>query len=431
MVHVSAATPIQPSERIVTLDIIRGFALLGILVMNLQSFSGADEPVAVWDRAADAVVALFFSGKFNSLFSLLFAVGFTIQLGRLRQRAPESAVAIYLRRLAILLAFGLLHAVLLWDGDVLHMYAILGVVLLVVGNWPDRAIYGLIGAALLYPGARSLALMMFASPAWTQGRVALQQAFRDAASLAHGSGTYWDVVAENLHSLQFLYTTSAGFDQSLLGGYVLFSVTMLIGLLAGRHQWIQRAADHPGVLRTVQWWALGIGVATGMVFLIASRFVQPFVPSFWFVLMRTTYGASRVALMIFYVATILRLARHDSRMRRLRPLAAAGRMPLTNYLLQSVLCTFIFDAWGLGYWGRAGALAQLVLAFAIFLLLQVPLSVWWFRHHAYGPMEYLWRLLTYGRKPRALGQPPSLPTDAVDRGSRSPRGREQETARAS
>jgi uncharacterized protein len=401
----SAATPIQPSERIVTLDVIRGFALLGILVMNLQSFSGAGDPATVWDRAADAFAALFFSGKFNSLFSLLFAIGFTIQLGRLKQRAPESAVAIYLRRLGILLAFGLLHAVLLWDGDVLHMYAVLGVVLLLVGNWPDRAIHALIGAGLLYPGLRSLALMLFASPAWTQSRVAIQQGLLDAASAAHGSGTYWDVVMQNLHSLQFSYTTSAGADATLLLGYVLFSVTMLIGLLAGRHRWIQRAADHPSVVRRVQWWALGTGVAAGVVFVIASRFVQPFVPSPWFVIMRTAYGVSRVALMIFYVATLLRLTRHDAWMRRLRPLAAAGRMPLTNYLFQSVLCTFIFDAWGLGYWGRAGALVQLALAFAIFLLLQVPLSVWWFRHHAYGPMEYLWRLLTYGRKPQALAQP--------------------------
>jgi uncharacterized protein len=397
-----AATPVQPSERIVALDIIRGFALLGILVMNLQSFSGADEPVTAWDRAADAFTALFFSGKFNSLFSLLFAIGFTIQLGRLRQRAPESAVAIYLRRLAILLAFGLLHAVLVWDGDVLHMYALLGVVLLLVGNWPDRAIYALIGAGLLYPGLRSLALMLFASPAWTQGRVAIQQALRDASSAAHASGTYWDVVGQNLHSLQFFYATSAGFDQMMLGGYVLFSVTMLIGLLAGRHRWIQRAADHPNVVRQVQWWALGTGIATGIVFVIASRFVQPFVPSPWFVLMRTAYGVSRVALMIFYVATILRLVRSPSWMRRLRPLAAAGRMPLTNYLMQSLICTFVFDAWGLGYWGRVGALAQLVLAFAIFPLIQVPFSVWWFRRFEYGPMEYVWRLLTYGRKPGVL-----------------------------
>ena len=88
------------------------------------------------------------------------------------------------------------------------------------------------------------------------------------------------------------------------------------------------------------------------------------------------------------------------------PLAAAGRMPLTNYLLQSVLCTAIFYGWGLGYWGRAGHAVQLGLAFAIFFGLQVPLSILWFRRFAYGPMEYLWRLATYGRPPAPLAQQP-------------------------
>jgi uncharacterized protein len=88
------------------------------------------------------------------------------------------------------------------------------------------------------------------------------------------------------------------------------------------------------------------------------------------------------------------------------PLAAAGRMPLTNYLLQSVLCTAIFYGWGLGLWGRTGAAQQLGLALAIFFALQVPLSILWFRRFAYGPMEYVWRVLSYGRRPQTpLAQP--------------------------
>jgi uncharacterized protein len=88
------------------------------------------------------------------------------------------------------------------------------------------------------------------------------------------------------------------------------------------------------------------------------------------------------------------------------PFAAAGRMPLTNYLLQSVLCTAIFYAWGLGLWRQMGEAAQLGLGFAIFFGFQVPLSIFWFRRFTYGPMEYLWRLLSYGRRPTtALAQP--------------------------
>jgi uncharacterized protein len=122
--------------------------------------------------------------------------------------------------------------------------------------------------------------------------------------------------------------------------------------------------------------------------------------------MQISYGVSRVALMIFYVATIVRLAQNPRWLPWLMPLAAAGRMPLTNYLLQSVLCTAIFYSWGLGLWRQMGEALQLGLALAIFFGFQVPLSIFWFRRFAYGPMEYLWRLLSYGRRPQApLAEP--------------------------
>jgi uncharacterized protein len=298
-----------------------------------------------------------------------------------------------------LFAIGIAHAVLVWDGDVLHMYALLGFALLFLRNVSDRAVVVLIAALLLVPGLRSLALLLLASPEWTANRVATQQAFVATAAAALGSGGYVDAVAQNLRSLQRAYLTAPGLDGTLLLGYLLFLVTMLIGLLAGRHRWIQRAPAHRALVRRVQWWALGVGIATGIVLAIADRFTEPFVPSAWFVVQRTAYAVSRVALMIFYVATIVRLAQNARWLPWLLPLAAAGRMPLTNYLMQSALCTAIFYGWGFGFWGRAGAALQLGLAFAIFFLVQAPLSVLWLRRFSYGPVEYLWRVLSYGRRP--------------------------------
>ena len=134
------AVPTTPTERIVTLDILRGFALLGILVVNMASFAGTwrEQPTTPWDSAALFVVEVLFAGKFNSLFSLLFAIGFTIQLERLEQRGRSDARLIYVRRLLVLFAIGIAHAVLIWDGDVLHMYALLGFVLLLMRNVSDR-----------------------------------------------------------------------------------------------------------------------------------------------------------------------------------------------------------------------------------------------------------------------------------------------------
>jgi len=124
-------------ERIATLDILRGFALLGILIMNMPGFGSSFFAEAdgshLWtgrvDQIAENVRDLLFSGKFNSMFSLLFGIGFTIQYARIEARDPDHATRIYLRRLAVLAALGLVHANLFWTGDVLHIYALLGLLL--------------------------------------------------------------------------------------------------------------------------------------------------------------------------------------------------------------------------------------------------------------------------------------------------------------
>ena len=107
--------------------------------------------------------------------------------------------------------------------------------------------------------------------------------------------------------------------------------------------------------------------------------------------------------MLFYVSTIVRAAHHPAWSRRLAPMAMAGRMPLTNYLMQTALCTTLFYGWGFGLWGKVGPAAGLALAVAIFFAIQVPWSVWWLKRHERGPLEALWARLTYGaRDTRAL-----------------------------
>jgi uncharacterized protein len=402
------AAPTLPTERIVTLDIMRGFALLGILVVNMAGFAGAtfdQQPTTLPDQAAAFIVNVLFSGKFNSLFSLLFAIGFTIQLERLEQRGGGDARSIYVRRLLVLFAIGIAHAVFLWNGDVLHYYALLGFVLMFLRNVSDRTIVVLVVALLLVPGLRSLALLLFSTPEVNATRLAFRQEFVAAAAAALGSGSYVDAVAHNLWSLRREYFSVWGLETTIQLGYATFLVTMLLGLLAGRHRWIQRAGENLVLLRRVQWWALGVGIGAGVVLAISNRFLEASVPSVWFIVYRTAYSVSRVALMAFYVATIVRLATHARWLRWMMPLAAAGRMPLTNYLLQSVLCTAIFYGWGLGFWGQVGAAGQLGLALAIFFVLQVPLSALWFRHFPYGPLEYLWRVASYGRRPAPVAQP--------------------------
>jgi uncharacterized protein len=101
--------------------------------------------------------------------------------------------------------------------------------------------------------------------------------------------------------------------------------------------------------------------------------------------------------MAFYVCTIIRAVCNASWRKRLTPIATAGRMPLTNYLMQTLIATFLFYGWGLGLWGKVGPALDIVIAVAIYFLIQIPLSYLWLSRFALGPMEYLWRVLTYGR----------------------------------
>jgi uncharacterized protein len=403
--------PTSPAERILTLDIIRGFALLGIFVMNVPYMSasfhaGADGAVlwpAWWDQAAERIRDVLFDGKFNSLFSFLFAIGFTIQLDRLEQRQPGSFRSIYVRRILLLFAFGLIHSCLIWAGDVLHVYALFGLALLLMRGCADRTIVGVMGMCLLFPGFVSALSLLTRSSEDVAHRVAIEQAREVSNNAAFGNGSFLDAALESTRETILFYT-----DPSTLlftfWFYVTIATTMMLGLLAGRHRWIQQADGNLPLVRRVQWWSLLVGVGSGVIVTIGNVILDPFVPSPLKILTSTCYSVARVSLMVFYVATIVRLAANGNWRRRLLPIAAAGRMPLTNYLMQSLIGTFIFYGWGLGLWGEVGYALQLVLAFAVFFLIQVPLSVWWFRHFSYGPMEYLWRLLTYLRRPESAPQ---------------------------
>ena len=401
------ATPVAPTERVAEMDIIRGFALLGIFIMNMPAFAmspfaGADGShlfPLLHDRIAEEARDVLFSGKFNSMFSFLFAVGFTIQLARLQAADPASARGIYLRRILILLALGLTHAFVFWFGDVLHIYAVLGLLLLLgLPRLSDRTLVALMVACLVIPTLGSIVLKFTLTPDYFRHQIAAMQAFEAADNLAFGHGSFADARRETTRITMFFYTDPMAL-WSYLKFYLEMSTTLLLGLLAGRHLWIQRAAQHLGWIRRAQWVALAVGLLAGLVVLAANLNYDPTRITALGIAGGLCYRICRLGLMIFYVTSIVRAAQLPAWRRRFAPIALAGRMPLTNYLLQTAMATFIFDAWGLGWWNRVGPLGQLLLAIALYGLIQLPLSSWWFARFRYGPLEYLWRAATYGRLP--------------------------------
>ena len=403
--------PITASERIVTLDIVRGFALLGIFIMNMPGFSTSFFAEAdgsrLWtdplNKNAEIVRDMLFSGKFNSMFSLLFGIGFTIQLSRLSARDAVGATQLYVRRLLTLMAIAVVHACVFWSGDVLHIYAVLGFGLLLLRNASDRWVIGLIIATLLWPPVSGTLRIVFMNPDVVARMVADAKVWEASNNLAYGSGSF--IAAAREHSREFVHFYDDLWRAwGAFGFWVQMTTTMLIGLLIGRGGWVHRIAELMPAIKRLQWWLLGVGIACSLIFGIVGEYTRAPGPSPLKILVGMAYVLSRLGLMLFYVLTIVRLAQDPNWQRRFSGMAATGRMPLTNYLMQSLMGTAIFYGWGLGYWGQVGPAAELLLAVAIFFVVQVPLSRWWLGRFSFGPMEYLWRMLTYGQ--RSVGARP-------------------------
>ena len=405
-VETSAAvlSPVSPQERNVTLDVLRGFALLGILTVNLPGAAssgyawpaGLDPFPAWWDKSAEWIVDTFFSGKFNSIFSFLFGLGFTIQMTRAAERGRDVA-PVYLRRLGILFALGVAHNLLVWNGDVLHIYAILGLLLLALRRVSDKTVFALIVLAVLLPGVRSAYSAITREP-WPIARESMLDRYTEETRI-YQSGTYTEQV-----NLRFRQTAEGyGFIRQLRG-YVMFyfslAITLLFGFYVGRRRIIQDLPLHAAWIKRVMLWCLAFGLAAAASSATLALLMEPTgrASALGF-LTGLLYTIQRPLLCLFYIAAIALLSLKSDRCRHLfAPLASVGRMPLTNYLMQSLIFTTLLYSWGFGLYGRLGPAACLALTAVIFAV-QVVYSRWWITHFAYGPLEWLWRGATYGRFP--------------------------------
>lgn len=398
--------PSRPVPRLLSLDFVRGVALLGILLLNIVSF-GMPEAAYFNPRAyggwhgADLVAwlinFLFFDGRMRGLFSFLFGASLLIVTDAAEAAGRDPARAHY-ARMAWLLLFGLAHLWLVWHGDILAHYALVGMIAYPLRRLPVARLVSL-GAVLILV---STALFgMLAHDAWRMAlapqpavgaHAVLVDAFgtpppaRIAAELAIRRGDYAGVLARRFGD----YANSPVAMLSLYGwetlGYMLFGMAALrCGLLTG--SW-QRAAYRRWWLRC---WAATLPVYVALAaWLIAAKF------SLYAVLMAavTLPGLVRPAMILGWACLILFLARPDGWWTR--RIAAAGRMAFSNYLATSLLCIWWFDGYGLGWFGYLSRwqLYPVVLAvWALLLLWSQP----WLARFRYGPFEWLWRSLAHWR----------------------------------
>ncbi len=377
--NVEGKTPRPTQERIVTIDILRGFALFGVLVANALAFSYPFQfyaPISFPEldevgRLTEWLVRLFVVGSFYPLFSFLFGLGFSLYL-----RKGDEALPLFRRRLAILLLIGLIHAVFIWSGDILVTYALVGFSLIAFRRQSDKALLGWIMALTVWTFAVVWLL------AGSEDGFALS--YIEQATRAYGTGSYLEAIQQRLAD-----TGLTLLNLPVAGPQIL--AFFLGGLLLGRQNYLEDTVKHRLFWQQACLVGLLIGVPTVGAHAFSLLHLDP-VPRFLSAL-DLTLGSPALG---FGYLTGLSLCLTPSVQRHLRPLAAVGRIALTNHLVQSVMFTLTFYGYGGGLYGEVSPAWSILLALIIFPL-QMMLSHWWLRRFRYGPVEWGWRCLTYGR----------------------------------
>ena len=405
--------PVVASDRIETLDVLRGFALLGILAMNIRAMAAPMSaymyPYALFDytgasRAAFVFTSVVFDLKMMGLFSMLFGAGVLLYAAKPTEsgRPPRG---LWFRRMAWLLVIGLVHAYLIWGGDILVPYALCGILLLWwMRNRSARTLM-IAAAGLLAVGAF---LTVGHAAAWESMSEAERAAEAElmaptrAQALAHVEsmlGSYPDVVVGHAPLvLMFQTIYFAMFFFWRCGGMMLLGMALFkSGFLDGRRPVRTYAAV--AMVAT----PLGLGLAWyGTTELERVAFAMPAraVIDLW-----NYVGA--VFASVGYAAALILVIKTGALSGLRRRLAAVGQMALSNYLGQSLVTSWLFLGWGVGLAGRFDYAAQLLFVAAIWLV-QLIVSPMWLASFRFGPVEWLWRTLTYGRR-----QPLRRPATAV------------------
>ncbi|MEV0668488.1 DUF418 domain-containing protein [Actinomadura luteofluorescens] len=377
--------------RLAQVDALRGFALLGILTVNITYMASAYHGTGLEDPGLGGplsegvrwLVAVLFETKFFLLFSFLFGYSFTLQIDSAERRDARFAPR-FLRRLTGLFVIGVIHAVVLFPGDILTLYAVLGLILLALRRVQPRTAVR-IAVALLAVTAVGYALLALAV-AHAGGSATIPASTASAAAQATEAlrGGPASVIGAHLQELPDVAALLLFFQApSVLAAF-------LLGQAAGRRGALADTDRHRRLLRRLQWVGLTAGLLGGIVYAHASL-NHPESAHQLYAMGLDVITAPLLAAA--YAATVLRLVRGRCGQAVVAALAPAGRMSLTNYLGQSLLCALLFTGFGAALVGRVPPIGVAAIALTLFAA-QAVASRWWLRHHAYGPLEWLLRAWT-------------------------------------
>jgi len=416
--------PVSPDERIESLDVLRGFALFGVLFVNGMSwfrthpgreYLNPDRWTSFADRVVRLAQELLMDGKFITLFAFLFGVGMAIQADRAEARGGRPR-RFLIRRMLVLFAIGAAHVLLLWMGDILHVYAVLGLPFLLFVKRKTRTVAITTAVILLLPLLLSAiySLVKLSSgeppirPRSETGELLGPQI--DAAVRVYSSGTWMEIARQRL-------SDAANLGLKMLPSFPSTFAMFLLGMLAHRRGIFANPAAHRRTLWTVLIGGGALGITTGVVFLPFFLRPAPGEMTASAYICTALFGLvplGQSGLGLAYGAGLLLLLQRPAIRAWLAPVGKVGRMALTNYLTESLLCSLVFYGFGLGLYDRL----RPVSALPIFLAIYAAHVLWsgpWLARFRYGPVEWLWRSLTYGKaQPMRAARPaPASPRTAT------------------
>lgn len=394
--------PVSPAERIQSLDVLRGVAILGILIMNIQGFamiqSAYLNPSAYGDLTGlNGLVwklsHLIADMKFITIFSMLFGAGIVLMSDRVLAQGGKPVRRHY-RRILVLLVIGIAHAYLLWSGDILVVYALSGLLVFLFRNKNPKTLL-LLG--ILFCAVPTALYMLFgwSMPYWPEESIqGMMQYWAPNAEAVNAEleafrSSWLEQMEYRVFASLFFHT----FVFAIWGGWRTIGV-MLLGMAL--YKWgVFSAQRSPKFYMTLVALGILVGyplVAYGMSRNLAADWAIEY--SFYFGPLFNYWGSLLVALA--YLSLVMLLCKSDVLARLKSVLAVVGRTALSNYLLQTLICTTIFYSQGFALIGRVERTGQILIVFAVWGV-QIVLSVIWMRYFRFGPIEWLWRSATYGR----------------------------------
>ncbi len=400
MTSEAPATNLSTRNRIVSIDALRGFALAGVaLVHMVEQYIAGPHPEGfmegvngIPDQIVQAIIGIFFTGKFFALFSILFGLSFSIQMDSAQNKGQKFAGR-FIWRAILLFLIGYVHQ-LFYRGDILTIYAVLAPFIIPFYRVPTKWL--LITAGLIFLGIpRFIAFAIFGADGVTGVHPMMDNNHELVknyiATISNGSL----LEVFNLNATYGMLT-KIDFQLSFFGRFYYTFAYFLVGLWLGRIGLFRDLRAFSKKIKDFMLWSIGaLIISFGLVIATFATAPQPIDFSTWqFALGMGFMDWVSISMSSIILCGFLMLYQKETWKKRLSFFAPYGRMALTNYVMQSVIGTFIYFGWGLGYIGQFGALISFLMGIGV-ILIQTLFSKFWLQNFRYGPLEWLWRCGTY------------------------------------